>query len=110
MQLQKDLKISLIYCYISGMDDTNDKSGDVLYAGKIKTQTFKQLQLERLIKNGTVIPAAKLAETQAMELQRVRDFELAAADEGRHRRPATDDLDSKINALPLTREPFEDGS
>ncbi len=45
-----------------------------------------------------------------MELQRVRDFELAAADEGRHRRPATDDLDSKINGLPLTREPFEDGS
>jgi hypothetical protein len=92
------------------MDDTNDKSGDVVYAGKIKTQTFKQLQLERLIKNGIVIPAAKLAETQAMELQRVRDFELAAADEGCHRRPATDDLDSKINSLPLTRESFEDGS
>ncbi len=110
MQLQKDLKMPLIYCYISDMDDTNDNSGDVIYAGKIKSQTFKQLQLERLIKNGTVIPAAKLAESKALELQRVREFEAAAVDENRHKRPACNDLDSKINYLPLTREPFEDGS
>jgi len=35
--------------------------GDVQFAGKVKTQTFKQFQLERLIKDGTVIPASKLA-------------------------------------------------
>jgi hypothetical protein len=92
------------------MDDTNDDSGDVVYAGKIKGQTFRQLQLERLIKNGTVIPAAKLAESKALELQRAREFEAAAVDENRHKRPACDDLDIKINDLPLTREPFEDGS
>jgi hypothetical protein len=110
LQWQKDLKMSLIYCYISGMDDTNENSGDVVYVGKMKSQTFKQLQLERLIKNGTVIPAAKLAENKAMDLQRAREFELAAADENRHRRPACDDLDIKINDLPLTREPFEGSS
>jgi hypothetical protein len=62
--LHKDLKISLIYRYISGMDNTNDSSGDVVYAGKVKIQAFKQLQPECLIKNGTVIPAAKLAENK----------------------------------------------
>jgi len=55
--------------------------GDVEYAGKIKAQTFKQFQLEQLIKDGTVIPASKLAESKKQELQRVRDFELASADE-----------------------------
>jgi len=38
--------------------------GDVQFAGKVKTQTFKQFQLERLIKDGTVIPASKLAEAK----------------------------------------------
>jgi hypothetical protein len=38
--------------------------GDVQYAGKVKTQTFKQFQLERLIKDGTVIPASKIAEAK----------------------------------------------
>ena len=92
------------------MTKSKDEISYVEFAGKIKTKTFKQLQLERLIKNGTVIPASKLAENKVEELQRARGFELAAADENRHRRPATDDLDSKINGLPLTREPFEDGS
>lgn len=92
------------------MTKPKDEISNIEFAGKIKSPAFKQLQLEQLIKNGIVIPAAKLVETQAMELQRVRDFELAAADEGRHRRPATDDLDIKINGLPLTREPFEDGT
>jgi hypothetical protein len=36
--------------------------GGAQFAGKVKTQTFKQLQLERLIKDGTVTPASKLAE------------------------------------------------
>jgi len=90
------------------MDDSIDDLGEVVYVGKLKTQTFKQLQLEHLLKSGAVIPAPKLAETKELELQRVRDFEAAAADEERHRRPDT----TKPGATPInlltTREPFED--
>jgi hypothetical protein len=57
--------------------------GDLEFAGKVKTQTFKQLQLERLKKDGTIIPAFKPA--QAKVLERVRDFEAASVDEERHR-------------------------
>jgi len=92
------------------MAKSKDEISNIEFSGKIKTQTFKQLQLERLIKNGTVIPASKLAESKSLELQRGREFEAAAVDENRHRRPACDDLDIKINDLPLTREPFEDDS
>ena len=38
------------------MDDSNDDLGDLIYAGKLMTQTFKQLKLERLLKSGAVIP------------------------------------------------------
>ena len=62
---------------------------DVQFAGKVKTQTFKQFQLERLIKDGTVIPASKLAEAKEQDLQRTRDFEVAAVDEERHRGTVT---------------------
>jgi hypothetical protein len=41
--------------------------GDVEFAGKVKSQTFKQFQLEQLIKDGTVIPASKLAEAKDLE-------------------------------------------
>lgn len=82
--------------------------GNLEYAGKIKTQTFKQFQLERLIKDGTVIPASKLAESKEQKLQRVRDFEAAVADEERHRRMATTPPKDKLATLPLTRERFED--
>ena len=41
--------------------------GDVQFAGKVKTQTFKEFQLERLIKDGTVIPASKLAEAKEQD-------------------------------------------
>jgi len=47
--------------------DSSDLS-DAEYAGKIKTQTFKQFQLERLIKEGKVMPASKLAEAKELEL------------------------------------------
>jgi len=80
--------------------------GDVQFAGKVKTKTFKQCQLERLIKDGTVIPASKLVEAKEQELQRTRDFETAAVDEERHSRTATPD--GKLTNLPLTRERFED--
>ena len=87
--------------------DSSDLS-DVEYSGKIKTQTFKQFQLERLIKDGTVIPASKLAEAKELELQRVRDFESASVDEERHRRTATPVPDDKLKSQPLTRERFEE--
>jgi type IV secretory pathway VirD2 relaxase len=82
--------------------------GDVQFAGKVKTQTFKQFQLERLIKDGTVIPASKLAEAKEEELQRTRDFEAAAVDEERHSRTASPASEHKLMNLPLTRERFEE--
>ena len=82
--------------------------GDVEFTGKIKTQTFKQFQLERLIKDGTVIPASKLAEAKHLELQRSRDFEASIQDEERHRKTATTAPEDKLKNLPLTRERFEE--
>ena len=95
---------------VSILDMSKDKQGlgDVEYAGKVKTQTFKQFQLERLIKDGTVIPASKLAEAKELELQRVRDFEAASVDEERHRSTATPAPEDKLKKLPLTRERFEE--
>lgn len=82
--------------------------GDVEFAGKVKTQTFKQFQLERLVKDGTVMPASKLAEAKEQELQRTIDFEAASVDEERHRKTATPAPDDKLKNLPLTRERFEE--
>ena len=90
------------------MDDSNDDLGEVVYVGKLKTQTFKQLQLERLLKSGAVIPASKLAETKELEVQRVQDFEAAAADEERHRRSDTTRPGAVPHSMITTREPFED--
>ena len=82
--------------------------GDVRFAGKVKTQTFKQFQLERLIKDGIVIPASKLAAAKEQELQRIRAFEAAAVDEERYSRAAAPAPDGKLTNLPLTRERFEE--
>ena len=82
--------------------------GDAEYAGKVKTQTFKQFQLERLINDGTVIPASKLAENKEQELRRIREFEAASEDEGRHRRMAIPAPKDKLASLPLVRERFEE--
>ena len=60
------------------MDFDSSDNSDTQFAGKIKTQTFKQFELERLIKDGMVIPASKLAEAKEQELQRVREFEAAS--------------------------------
>ena len=81
---------------------------DAEYAGKVKTQTFKQFQLERLIKDGTVIPASKLAEAKEKELQRIRDFEAAAVDEERHSRTAIPPPTDKLENQPFIREKFEE--
>ena len=64
--------------------------------------------MERLIKDGTVIPASKLADAKEQELQRVRDFEASIEDEERHRKTATTAPKDKLSNLPLTRERFED--
>jgi len=82
--------------------------GDVQFAGKVKTQTFKQFQLERLIKDGTVIPASKLAESKELVLQRARDFEAASVDEERHSRSATPPPKDMLDTQPLTRERLEE--
>jgi hypothetical protein len=90
------------------MDFDSSDNSDTQFAGKIKTQTFKQFQLEQLIKDGKVIPASKLTEAKEQELQRVREFEAAAEDEQRHNRTATPPPSDKLGSLPLIRERFEE--
>ncbi len=86
--------------------DSSDNSS-THHAGKIKTQTFKQLQLERLKKEGKVIPASQLAESKKQELQRARDFEEAAQEEERQRKNVSRQLPKDLD-MPLTREHFEE--
>jgi hypothetical protein len=81
--------------------------GDVEFAGKIKTQTFKQFQQENLIK-AKVMPASKLAETAQRNAKLLLDFEASCIDEERHRRTAIAAPKDKLKNLPLTREPFEE--
>lgn len=81
--------------------------GDIEFAGKVKTQTFKQFQFERLIKEGKVIPASKLAEVKANELQRIKEFEEAAQEERRQRRAISRVAPQNLDP-PLTRECFEE--
>jgi hypothetical protein len=90
------------------MDFDSSDNSNANYSGKIKTQTFKQFQLERLIKDGKVIPASKLAEAKERELQRVREFEAASEDQQRHNRTATPPPRDKLEKLPLTRERFDE--
>jgi hypothetical protein len=86
--------------------DSSDLS-DVQPAGRVKTQTFRQFQLERLIKEGKVVPASKLAEAKERELRQTREFEAAAEDERRHKRAPLNDPNERLKSLPLTRERFE---
>ena len=90
------------------MSKDKHELGNVEYARKIKTQTFKQFQLERLIKDGTVIHASKLVEVKEQELQRIRDFEASTEDELRHRRTATPPPKDKTANLPPTRGRLEE--
>lgn len=77
------------------------------YLLKVKTRTFKQFQLERLIKEGKVIPVPQLAYAKAQELQRVRVFEEAAQEERRQRKNVSRQSPKDLDA-PLTRERFEE--
>jgi hypothetical protein len=81
--------------------------GDVEFAGKVKTQTFKQYQQELLIKS-KVMPASNLAETAKRNAELLRDFEASCIDEERHRRTATTAPEDKLKNVPLTRERFEE--
>jgi len=90
------------------MDFDSSNNSSAKFAGKLRPQTFKQFQLEQLIKDGTVIPAAKLAEAKELELKRARDFEVASVDEERHRRSASVAPGDKLDKLPLIRERFKE--
>lgn len=90
------------------MDFDSSDNSTAKYSGKVKTQTFKQFQLECLIKDGMVIPASKLAEVKEQELQRAREFEVASEYQQRHNRTATPPPRDKLEKLPLTRERLEE--
>lgn len=90
------------------MDFDSSDNSSAYPSGKIKTQTFKQFQLERLIKEGKVIPASKLAAAKEQELERIREFEAASEDEQRHRTTSTPPPQDKLDKLPLTRERFDE--
>ena len=81
--------------------------GDMEFAGKIKTQTFKQSQQELLIKS-KVMPASRLAETAKRNAKLLLDFEASCVDEERHRKTAVTAPEDKLENLPLTRERFEE--
>jgi hypothetical protein len=81
--------------------------GDVEFAGKVKTQIFKQYQQELLIK-AKVMPASKLAETAKRNAKLLLDFEASCVDEERHRRTATPAPEDKLKNLPITRERIEE--
>jgi len=81
--------------------------GDMEYAGKINTQTFKQYQQELLIKS-KVMPASKLVETAKRNAELLRDFEASCIDEERHRKTAITAPVDKLKNLSLTRERFEE--
>ena len=89
------------------MDFDSSDNSNAHYSSKIRSQTFKQFQLEKLIKDGKVIPASKLAETKATELQRVKDFEEAASFEERQRISSNRSSPVDIKT-PLTRERLEE--
>lgn len=90
------------------MDFDSSDNSNAYFAGKIKTQTFKQFQLERLVKEGKVMPASNLAKAKDQELKRAREFETAAIDEDRHKRTAIPAPADKTKNAPLTRERFEE--
>ena len=84
-----------------------DDPSNVEFAGKVKTQTFKQYQQELLIKS-KVMPASKLAETAKRNAKLLLDFDASCIDEERHRKTATPAPEYKLKNLPLTRERFEE--
>jgi hypothetical protein len=89
------------------MTKSKDDLSNIEFAGKVKTQTFKQSQQENLIK-AKVMPASKLAETAKRNAKLLLDFEASCIDEERHRKTASTAPEDKLKKLPLTRERFEE--
>lgn len=56
------------------MSKPKDNLGNLEFVGKTKTQTFKQFQLERPVKEGNVILASRFAEIKELELQRIQEL------------------------------------
>jgi len=90
------------------MDFHSSDNSSAHPSGKIKTQTFKQFQLERLINEGKVIPASKLAAAKEQELQRTKEFEASVEDEQRYRPKTKPRSEIMPDNPPLTRERFEE--
>jgi hypothetical protein len=90
------------------MDFDSSDLSEAQFDGKVKTQSFKQLQVERLIKEGKVIRGSMLAAAKEQELERVREFEVSLEDEQRHRRSTKVAPANKLDNMPLTRERFEE--
>ena len=90
------------------MDFDSSDTSDAHFVGKVKMKTFKEIQREKLVKHGLVVPASKLAETAKRNAQLLKDFEAAAEDELRHRKTAIKAPKDKLKNLPLTRERFEE--
>ena len=86
------------------MDFDSSDNSSAHPSGKIKTQTFKQFQLERLIKEGKVIPASKLAAAKEQELRRAREFEASVEDQQRYRTRTKPRPANAPDNPPLTRE------
>jgi hypothetical protein len=84
-----------------------DDLSNVEFAGKVKTQTFKQYQQELLVK-AKVMPASKLAETAKRNAKLILDFEASCVDKERHRKTASIAPEDKLKNLPLTRERLEE--
>ena len=83
------------------------------FSGKVKgMKTFKEHQQERLLK-ATVLPASELAKRKQEELERVKEFTRAAADEefvNRTEKSVSPDCPTPIGQRVgvITREPFYD--
>ena len=90
------------------MDFDSSDNSNAHPSGKIKTQTFKQFQLERLIQEGKVIPASKLAAAKEQELQRTREFEASVEDEQRYRSKTKLRSANMPDNPPLTRVRVEE--
>jgi len=90
------------------MDLDSSDNSDAHFAGTVKTQTFKQFQLERLIKEGKLIPASKLAEAKKVAEQQATLFREAVEDQEHHRRAALNLTTKTAIQAPLTRERQEE--
>lgn len=90
----------------------NDDLGNVEFAGKVKTKTFKLHQQERLLKD-MVLPASELAKRKQEVEERAKAFTRAALDEefvNRTERSVSPDCPTPTGQRVgvITREPFED--